>query len=139
MCSLDFECASYQYASTSQPEMMIKPAVIVYIASEGDIIKLINYATKKEVALAVRTGGHSYTGSSSGAGDVIQLDMSGKRWDLSQGEYPYNFFRYANGLVTAGPAIPLVSFAHKMRDNGIFCAFGECPDVHLGGHCQTGN
>lgn len=54
----------------------MQPAIVVFAKSEQDIIQVINYARSKNLAIAIRTGGHQYCGASSTSGPNIQLDIS---------------------------------------------------------------
>src|SRR6185369_6721164 len=72
---VDYEAQSYQYASSSYlKEGIIQPAAIINAANDDDVIKAIKYAKDNNIAVAVRTGGHQYSGASSTNGKNIQLD-----------------------------------------------------------------
>jgi len=137
--NVNYDIYSYQYASTSQPNNIVNPLAIIYIASDNDIIKAINYAYNKNIALSIRSGGHQYMGASSCTGNNIQIDLSGKMWNNNK-NYPYHFFKYdkKTNIIKCGPAITIQYYSQKLKENNIFTPFGECPDVHIGGHCQTG-
>jgi len=135
----NYDVSTYQYATTSQPKEKIQPKAIIYVANDNDIFKAINYAKHNDIGIAVRSGGHHYIGASSCEMNNIQLDLSGKRCSSLE-EYPYHFFKYnkETNLISCGPAITLQYYARKLMEFGLFTPYGECPDVHMGGHCQTG-
>lgn len=127
-----YEESVYQYAwSSHSDEGIIEPDAILYAQNDADVIRAINYAKTHNIAIAVRTGGHQYSGASSTNGRNIQLDLSltytGFLWentDLSQ--------------VTLGISINLDKFQKKLEEQGRFVPMGVCSQVHLGGHIQTG-
>jgi hypothetical protein len=125
-----YEEAAYQYATTSMPEGEMRPKMILYAQNDNDVIAAINYAKKNNVAIAVRTGGHQYSGASSAGGDNIQLDLS--RTYL---EYEWHD---DTSLLRIGISWGLTELATKMSMAGLFVPHGVCGDVHLGGHMQTG-
>ncbi|MFI8853442.1 FAD-binding oxidoreductase [Streptomyces sp. NPDC053499] len=49
----------------------IRPAAVAYCAGPGDIAECLSFARRHEIPVAVRSGGHSYTGWSSGKGRLI--------------------------------------------------------------------
>jgi len=137
-----FAAASYQYATSSErifnPKVM-QPAAIIYAQDDDDVIKAIEYAKAADVALSVRSGGHSYSGSSSTSGENIQLDLSG---DMApdQKAFPYHTFEYdaEAGTARIGAGLLLADVSRKCVEHGIFFPHGECCHVGIGGHTQTG-
>lgn len=72
----DHQDVSYQYATSSyKKDHNMDPAVVVQPKNKEDIKLALQYARKKGIAVAVRTGGHQYSGASSTGGDNIQLDL----------------------------------------------------------------
>ncbi|KAG0047475.1 hypothetical protein BGZ83_007467 [Gryganskiella cystojenkinii] len=121
----------YQYASSSYPQSLIQPKYIIYPVGDDEVIKAIKYARANKLAVAIRTGGHQYCGASSTCGNNIQLDLSNTYVD----------FAWENDdktLVTAGISFSLLVFHDKLAAEGRFVPHGQCSDVHLGGHVQTG-
>lgn len=53
----------------------LKPAAVAYVAGEGDIRECLAFARRHGVPVAVRNGGHSYGGWSSGDGRLV-VDVS---------------------------------------------------------------
>jgi len=133
----DYEDNRYQYATTSQPRASMSPAAIIYPKhpkADADIEKAIRYAAANNLAIAVRTGGHAYSGTSSTTNNNIQLDLSDAYND------PYNDWTYnaETGLLRVGISYSLLEFNTKLKEAGLFMPTGQCYDVHVGGHAQTG-
>jgi len=125
--------AAYQYATTSNPAASMSPAAIIYPQhgnADVDVVKAIQYAAANGLGVAVRTGGHAYSGTSSTSGNNIQLDLSAA----------YNDWTYdANtGLLRLGVSFSLLEFNTKLKDHCLFMPTGQCYNVHVGGHVQTG-
>lgn len=129
----DYERYRYQYATTSRPEASMSPAAIIYPQhpdADPDVLKAIRYAAANNLAIAVRTGGHAYSGTSSTDSHNIQLDLS----------EAYNDWDYSpeTGLLRVGVSHSLLEFNTKLKEAGLFMPTGQCYDVHVGGHAQTG-
>ena len=74
-----FSSNCYQYATSSHVGM--SPAAIIYPTNISDIIKVVNYARTHNIGIAVRTGGHQFSGQSSTSGRNIQI---GKKHGLKK-------------------------------------------------------
>lgn len=133
--------AQYQYATTSQAEATMSPGAIVRPRppnADADVARALRYAREKGIAVALRTGGHSYTGTSSTSAKNIQLDL--------REAYPEWEYDEATGLIRCGVSRPLLDFStrlaeHRRKDgtpDPLFMPAGQCYSVHLGGHCMTG-
>ncbi|KAF9425495.1 hypothetical protein BGZ94_007489 [Podila epigama] len=122
----------YQYAwSSLLHKSALEPEAILYAKGDDDVIAAIKYAKFQNVAIAVRTGGHQYCGASSTYGRNIQLDLSST----------YTSFHWEDAnhsQVTLGISVDLGTFQGKLKEKGRFLPMGMCPQVHLGGHVQTG-
>ncbi|KAF9273039.1 hypothetical protein BGZ68_001882, partial [Mortierella alpina] len=121
----------YQYASSSHTHGIIQPKYIIYPTGDDEVIKAIQYAKANKLAVAIRTGGHQYSGASSTYGNNIQLALS----------RTYIDFRWENTdctLVTVGVSYSLRIFHDKLAAKHRFVPHGQCSHVHLGGHVQTG-
>ncbi|KAF9343487.1 hypothetical protein BGX26_005647 [Mortierella sp. AD094] len=127
-----YEESIYQYAWSSHiKEGIIEPEAVLYAQDDDDVIAAINYAKTHNVAVALRTGGHQYSGASSTNGRNIQLDLSSA----------YTEFHWDNAdhsQATLGISIDLGKFQNKLGEHGRFLPTGVCRQVHLGGHVQTG-
>lgn len=133
--------AQYQYATTSEPETRMSPGLIIRPIpgdAHANIALALRYARDAGCKVAVRTGGHAYTGSSSTTPDNIQIDMSQA--------YPEWFYDGDAGTIRCGVSRTLLDFKRRLaqhrRPDGtpdpLFMPSGQCYSVHLGGHCQTG-
>ena len=56
----DYEINAYQYAKTSRNGM--DPAVIIYPKNLKDILDIVDHARENKLGIAVRTGGHQFSG-----------------------------------------------------------------------------
>jgi FAD/FMN-containing dehydrogenase len=111
----------------------MQPAAIVYPDlkdPDANVISAIKYACENGLAMAVRTGGHQYSGASSTNGNNIQLDLSEAYKDFEWDE--------KSGLLYAGVSHRLLDFNAKLGKLGLFLPHGQCMNVHLGRHVQTG-
>ena len=86
--------ASYQYATSSylyDGPLSMQPAVIIYAKNESDVKLVLKYAKAKGIAVAVRTGGHQYSGASSTTGITLSYLNLGDlllTFPGFRGEYP---------------------------------------------------
>lgn len=80
----DYKIFNQQYAtSTHEKDHDMHPALIVRPKGDGDVKKAIKYAVQNGIAIAVKSGGHQYSGASSTGGKNIQIDLSGTYKDLA--------------------------------------------------------
>ena len=56
----EYKANAYQYAKSSHDGMA--PSVIVYPEGLQDILNIVDYAKRQRLGVAVRTGGHQYSG-----------------------------------------------------------------------------
>ncbi len=116
-----------QYATSSYPKAKMRPLMVAYPRSIKDIQVALAHATKKGKSVVARSGGHQYTGKSSGGRDTIVLSMD--RFDE---------VLYRGGVLELGPAARLNTLAKANAEHGVTFPHGECPKVAIGGHAQTG-
>lgn len=116
-----------QYATSSFPSAKMRPFLVAYPRSVGDIKAALAYARDNEKSVVARSGGHQYTGKSSGGSDTIVLSMD--RFDE---------VLYEGGVLKLGPAARLNTLAKGNVEHEVTFPHGECPKVAIGGHAQTG-
>jgi FAD/FMN-containing dehydrogenase len=122
----------YQYASSSYIlEGLIEPRAVIFPTDDEDVFKAIKYAKDNNVGIAIRTGGHSYCGSSSTNGTNIQLDLSRTYTD-------FDWDNKDHTQVTLGISITLSRLQSRLRSKNRFLPTGQCSYVNLGGHLHTG-
>lgn len=127
----DWELHRYQYAYTSvDGERSLAPALILAPRSTEDVLCALNFAERRDVAVALRTGGHQLSGASSTRGDNILLDL--------RHTWPHFEWHREEGLVEAGVSQDLSTFNARLGGLGLFLPHGQCSHVGLGGHIQTG-
>ena len=110
------------------------PAVIIKPKNVKDIQLVVKYASETCKGVAVRTGGHQYTGASSTSGDNLQLDLS----DTFESVVRDFCYDYGNGLLRVGISFSLLQLNSLLRNMKMFIPHGQCGSVHVGGHAQTG-
>ncbi|KAJ7607140.1 hypothetical protein FB45DRAFT_764453 [Roridomyces roridus] len=127
-----------QYASSSYPNSShMNPGLIVQPFDVADIKLVIEHARENNIAIAIRSGGHQYSGASSTSSNNIQLDLRNtfKRRDVDLKYLP----DHPQGpSVRASVSYSLDEFHTFLASNGVFVGHGQCSAVHLGGHVQTG-
>jgi hypothetical protein len=116
------------------------PLAIIYPDprnADMEVRKAIMYALDNHCAIAVRSGGHQYSGASSTFGNNIQLDVSDAylTFELLSNINDINIRR---PLVRVGVGFPLVVLNEKLGELGLFVPHGQCSHVHVGGHAHTG-
>lgn len=119
-----------QYATTSYPRESTSPFMLAYPRDVNDIVCAIQFAEQKNKKILARSGGHHYTGKSSGGDDTILLDMF----------YFNKLNRISDNpaLIEVGPSVKLKDLAGQFNNWEITIPHGECPFVNIGGHAQTG-
>jgi hypothetical protein len=135
--SRDYERYQYQYATSSyKDENRMSPALLVQPSTKEDIALTIKYAKAQKIAVAIRTGGHQYCGASSTEAPNIQLDLRSS----FQGPDDLRLFDGLDGktYVRTSVSRALGDFNKWMGENHVFVPHGQCENVHLGGHVQTG-
>jgi hypothetical protein len=134
----NYKINAYQYATSSHAdEGYMNPALVIYPTNVDDIRIAIKHAKQKKIAIAVRTGGHQYSGASSTAAPNIQLDLS----ETFRSEGDRKIVPAPNPGETwlrTSVSWSLGEFNKYLKANKLFIAHGQCTNVHLGGHVQTG-
>jgi FAD/FMN-containing dehydrogenase len=99
----------------------IAPAGIAYPTSSADVAACLRFAASTGVALAVRSGGHSYAGYSSGRGLVVDVTR------LS------TVTPHTGGTATIGAGARLVDVYSTLAGAGVSIPAGSCPTVGIAG------
>lgn len=117
-----------QYATSSYPAAATTPAVIAYPLDVADIRAALVYALANQKRVVTRSGGHQYSGQSSGDDTTVVLAMD--QFD--------HLLDVSDATVDVGPAVRLTTLAAELMARGVTVPHGECPFVCVGGHAQTG-
>ncbi|KAL3481469.1 hypothetical protein BJX99DRAFT_218410 [Aspergillus californicus] len=126
----------YQYASSSHEiDHNMNPALIIQPVKKDDIVLALKYAHLKNIAVAVRTGGHQYSGASSTGFPNIQLDL---KKTFRAPEDRIIFEKDGRPFVRTSVSWNLGEFNAYLKEHKLFVPHGQCTQVHLGGHVQTG-
>ena len=127
----------YQYATSSYKDQhRMTPALLIQPSSKKDIAVALKYAKANKIAVAIRTGGCQYSGASSTQAPNIQLDLRSS----FQGPNDRHIFEGRDGktYVRTSVSWSLGDFNAWLGKNSVFVPTGQCVNVHLGGHVQTG-
>jgi FAD/FMN-containing dehydrogenase len=98
------------------------PAGIAYCATPQDVSACVTFVREHGIAVAVRSGGHSYGGWSGSAGLVIDVSRLNEIT-----------FDQAAGTVLAGSGTMLVDFYGALAAHGRAVPGGSCPTVGIAG------
>ncbi|MBM7773142.1 FAD/FMN-containing dehydrogenase [Actinokineospora baliensis] len=104
----------------------LNPSAIAYCASPRDVQECLRFAAHEGTPFAVRSGGHSFTGWSSGRGLVI--DVSGLDGVSVRG----------GSTVRIGPGATAVDATTALSPHGLAVASGLCPTVAQAGFVSGG-
>jgi hypothetical protein len=99
----------------------LKPAAVAYVAHADDIRTVLSYAHAQGVKVAIRNGGHSYAGWSSGDNRLI-IDV-GK----------LNAIRASAGEAVVGAGSKLIDVYRALTAKGVTIPAGSCPTVGVSG------
>ncbi|WP_055525730.1 FAD-binding oxidoreductase [Streptomyces graminilatus] len=99
----------------------LKPAAVAYVAHADDIRTVLSYARSHSVPVAIRNGGHSYAGWSSGNGRLI-VDVS-----------KLNHIRTGGGTAVIGAGSKLIDVYRALTSKGVTIPAGSCPTVGVSG------
>ncbi|MCJ1459429.1 hypothetical protein MMC28_009807 [Mycoblastus sanguinarius] len=131
-----YENNKYQYASSShEVDHNMNPGLIVQPQSKNDIALALKYAKSQRIAVAIRTGGHQYSGASSTGAPNIQLDL---KQSFRGPDDRTIFEKDGRTFVRTSVSWGLGEFNAYLGKNKLFVPHGQCTNVHLGGHVQTG-
>ncbi|MGV9449966.1 FAD-binding oxidoreductase [Streptomyces sp. NPDC003635] len=99
----------------------LKPAAVVYVAHTADIRTALAYAHAHDLHVAIRNGGHSYAGWSSGNGRLV-IDVS-----------RLNRIRTSGGTAVIGAGAKLIDVYRALAAKGVTIPAGSCPTVGVSG------
>lgn len=104
------------------------PYLVVYPKTVDDISFITQYAKEYGKKVVARSGGHQYSGKSSGGDDTILVSM----------DY-FNQVKYlGDNVVSVQPCCKLDDVSKEFVNLQLTVPHGECPLVNIGGHTQTG-
>lgn len=139
---LKYEANNVQYAtSTHQQDHSMFPGLIALPKNDDDIQKAVRYARDNGYPVSVMSGGHQYSGACSTSGKGIMLNLKST---YKNGPQDLAVFQKSTDpkndktLVYASVSYSLGEFNEFLAANKLFVPHGQCVDVHLGGHAQTG-
>ncbi|MFJ3642802.1 FAD-binding oxidoreductase [Streptomyces sp. NPDC090108] len=99
----------------------LKPAAVAYVSHAGDIRTTLAYAHAHGIKVAIRNGGHSYAGYSSGDGRLV-LDVS-----------RLNRIRVSGGQAVVGAGSKLIDVYRGLAAKSVTIPAGSCPTVGISG------
>ncbi|KAI4234330.1 MAG: hypothetical protein L6R40_006807 [Gallowayella cf. fulva] len=136
-----YDANNVEYAtSTHQVDHDMFPGLIAFPHNDEDIKKAVTYAKDHGYAISVMSGGHQYSGACSTHGNGIQLNLkSTYKGPDDLVVLPHLPAPNSNRpLVYASVSHSLGEFNKFLRSHQFFVPHGQCADVRLGGHAQTG-
>ncbi|ASQ96061.1 FAD-binding oxidoreductase [Streptomyces sp. 11-1-2] len=99
----------------------LRPAAVAYIENTSDISACLDFARRHGAPVAIRNGGHSYAGWSSGDGRLV-IDVSA----LSS-------IRTTSGEARIGGGAKLIDVYTSLGTRGVTVPGGSCPSVGISG------
>ncbi|PAZ13187.1 hypothetical protein CLM62_25105 [Streptomyces sp. SA15] len=99
----------------------LKPTAVAYVAHPDDIRTALSYARAHTLRVAIRNGGHSYAGYSSGNGRLI-IDVS-----------KLNRVRATGNTAVIGAGAKLIDVYRALAAKGVTIPAGSCPTVGVSG------
>ncbi|MDC0770170.1 FAD-dependent oxidoreductase [Streptomyces sp. HD] len=99
----------------------LKPAAVAYVAHPDDIRTTLAYARAHHFQVAIRNGGHSYGGWSSGNNRLI-IDVS-----------KLNRIRASGNAAVVGAGSKLIDVYRALAAKGVTIPAGSCPSVGVSG------
>ncbi|MEU5214113.1 FAD-binding oxidoreductase [Streptomyces sp. NPDC020742] len=100
----------------------LKPSAIAYVEHPADIAECLTFARRHGTPVAIRSGGHSYAGWSSGNNKLI-IDVSA----LSKVGAP------SGGTTRIGAGAKLIDVYEGLGAHGVTIPGGSCPTVGISG------
>ena len=129
---------NYQYAtSTHGLDHDMHPALIVQATCDEDVIAVVKYAKQNKIAVAIKSGGHQYSGASSTSGANILIDMKPTYKEVGK-DLKVLDQTTDKSFIYCSVSFSLGELNGFLKMNNLFIPHGQCEDVHVGGHAQTG-
>lgn len=100
----------------------LKPSAIAYVKHPADIAECLSFARRYDTPVAIRSGGHSYAGWSSGNNKLV-IDVSA----LSKVGAP------SGGITRIGAGAKLIDVYEGLGAHGVTIPGGSCPTVGISG------
>ncbi|WP_030660653.1 FAD-binding oxidoreductase [Streptomyces rimosus] len=100
----------------------LKPAAVAYVRHPADIAECLSFARRYAAPVAIRNGGHSYAGWSSGNGALI-VDVSA----LNSVSAP------SGGVTRIGAGAKLIEVYEGLGKHNVTIPGGSCPSVGISG------
>jgi FAD/FMN-containing dehydrogenase len=100
----------------------VYPLAVVQPLSAADVGQIVTWSRTTRVPLAIRSGGHSYAGYSTGTGVVVDLARMAA---VSLNK--------ATGIATIGAGARLIDVESVLAASGRAIPNGSCPTVGIGG------
>lgn len=98
----------------------VRPQAIAQCANKADVAEAVRFAGRYGLPVAVRSGGHSYAGASTGPGLVIDVG-------------PMHAVSASGGAATVGAGTRLIDLYSALSARGVGVPGGSCPSVGIGG------
>ncbi|WP_030809315.1 FAD-binding oxidoreductase [Streptomyces sp. NRRL S-337] len=100
----------------------LRPSAIAYVKHPADVAECLAFARRYGTQVAIRSGGHSYAGWSSGNGKLI-IDVSA----LAKVGAP------SGGVTRIGAGAKLIDVYQGLAAHGVTIPGGSCPTVGISG------
>jgi FAD/FMN-containing dehydrogenase len=114
----------------------VRPAGIAYCASSRDVRECLAFAERHDVPVAVRSGGHSYGGWSTGKGlvvDVQRMDSVSASGSGTETETGSGSGSGSGHTATVGAGAKLIDVYDALTEHGRTIPAGSCPTVGVSG------
>ncbi len=131
------------YASSSYmgrvPFLVLFPADSAAVQLAVTATKQFNAERTQDLKVVARSGGHQYSGTSLGNSTTIVVNMEKIAFEWHQ-EIPIRRKWRSNDatIIDVKPALRLRELSAELKDRKMMSPHGECPEVAIGGHAQTG-
>ncbi|WP_328972447.1 FAD-binding oxidoreductase [Streptomyces sp. NBC_00239] len=99
----------------------LRPASVAYTANTTDVAECLAFARRHGTPVAIRNGGHSYAGWSSGNGRLV-IDVSALK-----------SIRTDSGSAVIGAGAKLIDVYTQLGAHGVTVPGGSCPTVGISG------